>query len=257
MKTKKFLFGILAVAIVFFVSCSSKSEKTESESQSDAIEESTTEAVVEEIVKKSYQLGGAVYKYPITMNIDIEGSQVKGTYYYNKRGPNAKLYLSGVYENGEMDLNEIDEKGVPTGHFKGTFEDGEFKGQFIDNKGKVLDFLATESGASVAEVLSAFEEGELPDDFDSQPDYGDEDGDPRFDKFLDDYAKFMDEYVKCINKMAKNDPTAIANYAKMMAKYAQITEEADRIKGSMSISQLEKFNSITAKITDAMQSVKQ
>ena len=57
--------------------------------------------------------------------------------------------------------------------------------------------------------------------------------------------------------MAKNDPTAIANYAKMMAKYAQITEEADRIKGSMSISQLEKFNSITAKITDAMQSVKQ
>lgn len=256
MKTKKFLFGILAVAIVLFVSCSSKNEKT-ADSQSD-VEESPTEAVVEEIVKKSYQLGGAVYKYPITMSIDIEGSQVKGTYYYNKRGPNAKLYLSGVYENGEMDLNEIDEKGVPTGHFKGTFVDGEFKGQFIDNKGKVLDFLVSESGASVAEVLSAFEEGELPDEFDSEPDYNDNaQGDPRFDKFLDDYAKFMDDYIKCINKMAKNDPTAIVNYAKMMEKYAELSAEADKIKGNMSISQLEKLNGITEKIAAAMQSVNQ
>ena len=216
MKIKWFLFGTMAIAIVLIASCSSKEAKTETDS--DSAIEAVEEVVAEAAVNESYDLEGAVYKYPITMHLDIEGTQVKGTYYYNKRGPNAKLNISGTYENGEMDLNETDEKGVPTGHFKGTFAGGEFKGQFIDNKGKVLDFLVSESGASVAEVLSAFDEGELSDDFDSQPDYGDDaQGDPRYDKFLDDYAKFMDEYVKCLNKMAKNDPTAIANYAKMMS----------------------------------------
>lgn len=220
----------------------------------------TSDAVT---VQESYDLGGAVDKYPITMHIDIDGTQVKGTYYYNKRGPNAKLQLSGTYEDGEMDLNETDEKGTPTGHFKGEFEDGEFKGKFIDNKGKSLNFLVTESGASVEEALAAFDEGELPDDFESLPDnddeeddddvtFDDDDGDSSIDKFLDDYDKYMDDYVTCLKKMQNNDPTALANYAKMLARYEKMAVQADRLKGKMSIKQAQRLNRITAKMAGVM-----
>lgn len=211
----------------------------------------------------SYDLGGAVDKYPITMHLDIDGTQVKGTYYYNKRGPNAKLNLSGTFEDGEMDLNETDEKGTPTGHFKGEFDDGEYKGQFFDNKGKSMNFLVSESGASVDDVLAAFDEGELPDDFESLPDiddeeedddvtFDDDEGDSSIDKFLDDYEKYMDDYVTCMKKMQNNDPTALANYAKMLARYEKMAVQADRLKEKMSIKQAQRLNRITAKMAGVM-----
>lgn len=221
--------------------------------------------VVEEVaLNESYDLGGAVDKYPITMHLDIEGTQVKGTYFYNKRGPNAKLNLSGTFEDGEMDLNETDEKGTPTGHFKGAFEGGEYKGQFYDNKGKSMNFLVTESGVSVDEVLAAFE-GELPDDFESVPDDGedidfddiddDSPSDSNIDKFLDDYEKFMNDYIACMKKMANEDPTALLNYGKMLARYEKLAKEGDRIKGKMTTKQLQKLNNISLKISKALESL--
>ena len=226
-----------------------------------------------ETIQGSFDLGGAVSKYPVTMHLDIKGGQVEGSYYYNKRGPNARLQLSGTYKDGKMNLNESDEKGVPTGHFKGEFEDGEYKGKFIDSKGNSLNFLLTEAGASVDEVLAAFDEGEVPDDYDSLPDdydsFPDDDdegndesifnnkGDQSIDKFLDEYAEFMDEYITCIKKMGNGDPTALLNYGKMLSKYYSLAEKGDKMKGNMSPKQLEKLGNISMKILSAMQSVEE
>jgi hypothetical protein len=199
------------------------------------------------------------------MHIEIDGNQVEGSYYYNKRGPNAKLQLSGTYKDGKMNLNETNEKGVPTGHFKGEFEDGEYKGQFIDSNGKSLNFLVTEAGVSIDEALAAFEEEEeVPDDYENLLDFDDDDdddddiafdddeGDSSIDKFLDDYEKYMDDYVKFLKKMQNNDPTALANYAKMMARYEKMALQANRLKGEMSIKQAQRLNRITTRMTEVM-----
>lgn len=202
-------------------------------------------------------LKGYVDKYPITMHIDVDGSLVEGSYYYNKRGPGAKLNLSGKFDEGDMNLNETDENGTPTGHFQGEFDGSEFKGTFITNKGKRMPFVVSESGASLDELPSD-DEGEVPDDYESYPDYGDDDiiadeeGDPSVDRFLDDYEKFMNDYVTCLKKMENDDPTALANYAKMTARSAKMSSQADRLKGKMNMKQMQRLNNIVIKMTEVI-----
>lgn len=91
-----------------------------------------------------YDMSGNVSDYPITMHLEIDGSQVKGYYYYDrqyeKRGMEAKLNLSGTYTNGNLGLNETDANGVPTGHFQGQLQDGIYQGEFVTNKGKRMPF---------------------------------------------------------------------------------------------------------------------
>lgn len=196
----------------------------------------------------SFDLGGAVDKYPITMHIDIDGNQVKGNYFYNKRGPNAKLNLSGTFEDGEMDLNETDEKGTPTGHFKGEFEDGEYKGQFFDNKGKSMNFFVTEAGASVDDAIAAFE-GEVPDDFESLPDIDDEeeissddDDDESMDEFIKEYEKFWKSYMSVMKKVSNGDLSAMTEYMKMLNQATRYSEKLNKYEGKMSVKQWEKLN---------------
>lgn len=93
---------------------------------------------------RSITLYGAVDKYPITMQLDIEGSVVKGTYYYNRQGPDKFLTLSGILNDGEMDIYESDENGRQTGHFKGRYHNGEFQGEFVTMQGKSMYFHVTE-----------------------------------------------------------------------------------------------------------------
>lgn len=95
-----------------------------------------------------YNLTGSVGQYPIVMHLVVEGSDVKGDYYYASRGPANKLQLQGkVKEDGSLDVNETDEFGAPTGHFVGRFENGAFKGEFVNAKGDHYPFSASESGA--------------------------------------------------------------------------------------------------------------
>ena len=206
-----------------------------------------------------YDLKGFVDKYPITMHIDINGSLVEGSYYYNKRGAGAKLNLSGKFDDGDMNLNETDENGTPTGHFQGEFDGSEFKGMFITNQGKRMPFVVSETGADMDELSYDDEdEADLPDDFESLPDDGGDDifadgeGDPSVDRFLDDYEKYMSDYIVCLKKMQNNDPTALANYAKMLARYEKMAAQGNQLKGKMSMKQIQRLNNITMKMTEAM-----
>ena len=103
------------------------------------------EMVEEQVVAHhSVTLYGTVDKYPITMSLNIDGSVVKGTYYYNKQGPDKVLTLSGVMNGSEMDIYESDENGRQTGHFKGHYSHGEYQGEFITMQGKSMYFRVTE-----------------------------------------------------------------------------------------------------------------
>lgn len=102
--------------------------------------------IVEEQVEghQSVTLYGTVDKYPITMSLNIDGSVVKGTYYYNRQGPDKVLTLSGVMNGSEMDIYESDENGRQTGHFKGYYSNGMYQGEFITMQGKSMFFRVTE-----------------------------------------------------------------------------------------------------------------
>lgn len=111
-------------------------EVTESEESPAPVEQTET--------SRSVTLYGSVHTYPITMNLYIKGSVVKGTYYYNKQGPDNVLTLSGVFDDGEMDIYETDEKGRQTGHFKGYYINGEYQGEFVTMQGKSMKFRVSE-----------------------------------------------------------------------------------------------------------------
>ncbi len=92
--------------------------------------------------KRSLNLHGSIGAYPITMNIDIIGSEVKGSYYYNKHLE--KLYLSGDYNDGAINMDETTIEGKHTGHFNGWLFDDKFSGEFVNSKGKKYSFYLTE-----------------------------------------------------------------------------------------------------------------
>jgi len=99
-------------------------------------------------INGAHDMHGAVENYPITMHLEIDGNSVKGSYYYDKQGANAKLKLVGTNEDGLLDINETDSNGTPTGHFKGKFSNKTFMGMFITNQGKKMPFELSEDGVS-------------------------------------------------------------------------------------------------------------
>ncbi len=62
-------------------------------------------------------------------------------YYYNKFGPNAKLYLSVLSNNGNfLELYEQNDYGEVTGTFSGTLTGNSYSGTFTNYKGRSFSF---------------------------------------------------------------------------------------------------------------------
>ena len=204
---------------------------------------------------RTVELQGSVDKYPITMHLEIEGTQIKGSYYYDKQGANAKLKLSGTNENGLWDINETDENGTPTGHFRGKFTNGVYSGHFVTNQGKKMPFNLYENGAS----------GYSSDDdcsyteFDEDDTYlsVDDEGDSSYDEFLDEYEKFWKTYMSCMKKMGKGDPAAMIEYAKLLKQYQSYGEKIQKMKGNLSVDQLNRINKMNAELMEEMGKVQQ
>lgn len=203
-----------------------------------------------------YALTGFVDKYPVTMSLNIGVTNVNGTYYYDSKGPTKKLKLVGTNDDGVLDLNETDANGTPTGHFKGKFKGGVFKGVFVTNQGKKMPFELSEDG-SVSSVDLSFDE-DFDDDDDDEMDYSsnsssDEIDDTDVDRYIDEYEKFWRDYVSFIKKMDKNDPTAMIEYSKMMSKIQSLDEKGKKLKGKMSTRQLERLNKMHMELMELMQ----
>lgn len=198
----------------------------------------------------SHDLKGIVDKYPITMHLEIDGTNVNGSLYYDKNGPNAKLMLSGTNNDGVLDLNETEVNGKPTGHFNGKFENVIFKGQYIMSNGKSMPFAVTEGDV---DDLS-FDD----DDSSSNSSYDDSEtssssGSFDWDELLDSYEQYVDDYIVLLKKAKNGDLSAISEYASVLQDANELNSKIERAKSDLSSSQMERYNKISMKLAKAAQ----
>lgn len=113
-----------------------ETETTTSKPRAKVDEDSESKVSYEK--KNLENLRGYIGKYPINMNLTIDGDKVSGSYYYNSS--HSELKLSGTLNGNHIELNETTEEGRPTGHFDGIMSDGDFSGEFINYKGEHFNF---------------------------------------------------------------------------------------------------------------------
>lgn len=126
-------------------------ETGEEETQEEAEQQDGTGDMIDDNVPVIYgvegyhRLNGKIDNYMITMEIDISGTTVNGSYYYDRYGSGSRLSLSGKYENGVVDMYETDSNGTITGRFVGVFGEGMiFKGLFVNQQEQQMVFQAKE-----------------------------------------------------------------------------------------------------------------
>lgn len=201
--------------------------------------------------EQNLTMTGYIYKYPITMSLEIKGQIVKGSYYYDKSGPNAILKLSGMNDDGTLDINETDENGTPTGHFVGTLSNGEFRGTFKTNKGKSMPFAVSENGAEPCtdqdspSSESNLETYEVTSSGDSED----------WDALLDSYEKYVDKYISYMKKAANGDMSALSEYPALMEQAQDYSEKLQNAKADLSSSQWSRYMKITNKMLQAAQNM--
>ena len=137
-KSNPWIYAIAGVFVVILLALGGK-YLLDKNDNGDELEMEQTEIV-------HLSMSGSVDKYPITMQLNIEGSTVKGHYYYDKQGPDKVLTLEGVKNtDNRLYLDEFDEYGEKSGTFIGSLLNGIFEGEFVTAKGKSLYFHVSET----------------------------------------------------------------------------------------------------------------
>ena len=137
-KSNPWIYAIAGVFVVILLALGGK-YLLDKNDNGDELEMEQTEIV-------HLSMSGSVDKYPITMQLNIEGSTVKGHYYYDKQGPDKVLTLEGVKNtDNRLYLDEFDEYGEKSGFFNGSLVNGNFEGEFVTAKGKSLYFHVSET----------------------------------------------------------------------------------------------------------------
>ena len=72
-----------------------------------------------------------------------------------------------------------------------------------------------------------------------------------WDKILDNYEKVVNNYVKVYNKAMDGDISALSNYMDLLKEVENLAEELEDAEDEMSVSQMERYAKITAKLTEA------
>lgn len=85
-------------------------------------------------------IGSIDGKYPITMDLNQNGSELSGSYYYNKNGPDKRLTVYGQLDGSRFRLQEYDDDNNNTGNFVGTYHNGMVTGTFTLSDGKTMSF---------------------------------------------------------------------------------------------------------------------
>lgn len=133
-RSKTYLYYIIAAFVLFVLLVGIIFALMRSSSKSDEAQiEQTPITNAQQVV-----LYGWIGNYPVTMQLEISGRQVEGTYYYNSQGPDKRLLLSGSLDEETLDLYETDEFGNQTGHFRGYYRQEAFNGDFTTPQGKHL-----------------------------------------------------------------------------------------------------------------------
>ena len=85
-------------------------------------------------------IGSIDNKYPITMDLEQNGSELRGSYYYNRNGPDKRLNVYGQLDGSRFRLQEYDNDDNNTGNFVGTYHNGMVTGTFSLPDGKTMSF---------------------------------------------------------------------------------------------------------------------
>ena len=216
-----------------------------------------------------HELSGTIGDIPATMNLDITDNVVKGTYYYRKSGTTGHLVLLGSNNNGIIDMSETDEKGVPTGHFKGRMESGVFKGVFVNNRGQKFPFTFSEGGAdpnSVSFSSSEFNDVEfdygesdayIEDDWDDNDDMSSSNsgGSASVDELLDAYEKYSNDYIKYMKRAVNGDMSALQEYPKLLEDAQVYGDKLEKCRDMMTPAQWKRYSKITTRMLEEAQKI--
>lgn len=198
---------------------------------------------------------GSIEELPITMNLDFYGNQVKGSYYYDKKGPDSKLTLTGTIKKGVIDLVEKNDNDEKTGHFHGELTDAFFNGTFTNAKGKeLMFFLVNKDEKDKAE--EEFNEGDY-----STTEYDMNETSPSTsvktqtsaaarDEQIDAYEALVNKYIAAINKVINGDMDAYDEYNSLKSQ----VKDFETNKGYKGFSQAQhiRINRISQRYKDRL-----
>ena len=73
----------------------------------------------------------------------------------------------------------------------------------------------------------------------------------KWDEILDDYEKVVNNYVKVYSKAMAGDISALSSYMDLLEDAEDLADELEDAEDDMSISQMERYAKISAKLTEA------
>ena len=195
---------------------------------------------------------GSIEELPITMNLDFYGNRVKGSYYYDKKGPGSKLTLTGTLKKGVIDLVEKNDNDETTGRFHGELIDSSFLGTFTDSKGRERTFALADKDIMDRMIVD--------DSFNDE--YGEADYDVNQtgatanntqtsaaarDARIDAYEALVNKYIAAMNKVANGDMDAYDEYSSLKSQV-----ESFETKKGYSQAQFNRINRITQRYKDRL-----
>ena len=160
---------------------------------------------------------------------------------------NVRKIKMGSYDKitNKLILKEFFTNGNYVGDFDGVWKAGIYEGVFTNTKGGRVNF-KLQGTANVGESI-----GNNDDSFEDS-DFTTGKGDSSIDEFLDEYEEFWNRYVKFLEKVDRDDPTAMIEYAKLLKQNNDFIKKYEKIKGKMSMDQINRINKLNAELANKM-----
>lgn len=166
---------------------------------------------------------GTVDKYPVTMTLNIVGTDITGTYKYKSQ--TASLNLKGNIDGEKLTLNEYDPSGNKSGSFTGKLSNGVYEGQWTSlSESKMMNFKLVEEKNNNENYTSP-----------ASSTTGGGAGSENWNQLLDDYDSYVDSYIKFYKKAQAGDESAIAEYPTFMEKTLAVEKSLQKAKQDKSL----------------------
>lgn len=165
-------------------------------------------------------------------------------------GPNSLLYLMGdLKKDGAMWLDEYTAQGNQSAEYGCTFKDGKLMGSFATTGGRTYSLTFNpDKEMQPLPYINVIRGGDTAS-YDTSIKAG---GGSGSSDLLDEYEAYVDELIEFIRKMDKDDPTAMANYFKVMQKAMSLSERLEKERSSLSTGDLERLIQIQQKMNNAI-----
>ena len=186
-------------------------------------------------------------KYGIIMTLTKNTGNLSGTYTYKSQGTPIKI--SGtIADNGNLTINEFNDKGNMTGVFKGQLNSSNIIGQWTKPDGsKKMPFSISESTNNETTTSTT----ENSDNTSATTEEPATTSSSDCDQFIRNYENFVDNYIKVMKKYKANpsDPTILSEYTEMASQAASMHTKVNDCTDTKFAAKLAK---LSAKIASAL-----